>query len=216
MPAGIFLLQGRIQPAIPDALRLPRRVDPANRVEPDLVAAVIGRIFPGPAAKAGLPFFIAFGLRFPIGVFAVRLITSAAAHVRSYGAAATVIAGRLRPLLDRSNLPFFPACGSVHPLTALSSSASSLCGNSRRGPRPYRPPASIIVHSRLTGDPSMNTIRCPFPAHIQLRQAIPASAMTQVSCPVLSPHRPRAAFVFAPPVRLSSRKKGGRLIRGNR
>jgi hypothetical protein len=100
VPAGIFLLQGRTNRPFLTRFGSLARVDPANRVEPDLVAAVIGRIFPDPAAKAGLPFFIAFGLRFSIDVFAARLIASSAAHARSNGAAAAVIAGRRRPLPD--------------------------------------------------------------------------------------------------------------------
>ena len=60
------------------------RVGPASRVEPNLVAAVIGRIFPRPCCKSRLAVFPSpSDHSLSISVFAVRLIGAAAAHFRS-------------------------------------------------------------------------------------------------------------------------------------
>lgn len=137
-----------------------------------------------PAAKAGLPLFPSpSGHSLSIGVFAVRLIGGAAAHFRSSRCGN----GHRQPspapagLRQHSFLLLFhhEPCGSVPSLTASSPPASSRCGISRR--RLGRPSCGSrhlpsTSHRRFFHEHNP----CPFPAHIMLRQAIPASAMTQV------------------------------------
>ncbi|ATN36154.1 hypothetical protein ACO34A_20375 [Rhizobium sp. ACO-34A] len=103
MPEGIYLLHGRSQPAIQTRSGSLERVGPANRVEPDPVAAAIGRIFPGPCCKS----------RF----FVVRLIGTAATL-------SPTVSGSRRT--SAAILLFCLACGSVPSLTASFPSASSL------------------------------------------------------------------------------------------
>lgn len=115
------------------------RVDPASRVEPNLVAAVIGCIVPRPCISRGSIFFpLPSGCRLVIGVFAARPHRLCGNRHRWPSPALA----RLRQ--QSSLLPRL--CGSVHSLAASCSSASSRCGSSRRrlGRASLRQPSSSI------------------------------------------------------------------------
>lgn len=209
MPVGIFLLQGRTQPAIPRRVSAPSHASALPTGWSLTLSQRSSAAFsPGSAAKAGLPFFIAFGLSASSGVFrrtSHRLCGSACAFTwrcsnrhrwpspalaglrqRSFaGRFVFVSAEPLRHLSPRTSA--VPSCG-IHRLPSTSPRSSF----HEHDPYPF------VLSASCCGRPSL-------------------SALTQqASCSVLSPDHPRATFVCASPVRHSSWKKGGRLIRGNR